>query len=144
MNDARLSVLLVEDDDVAAEVVERSFKKNNLDFPIVHALDGREALDILLNVHKAKYISKPYIILLDLNMPGMNGFEFLSTLRNDERIRDSVVFVLTTSSADIDRTNAYKENIAGYMVKSELGPQLIKLIGLIGNYRTAVKLPGDL
>lgn len=143
MNKKYLNVLLVEDDDVAAEAVSRSFTKYNLDFPITHASDGVEALDILLNEHPEKNIEKPFIILLDLNMPRMNGFEFLESLRSDERIADSIIFVLTTSNADTDRTRAYNENIAGYMVKSALGPQFANMVRLIENYRDAVQLPGD-
>jgi len=74
-------------------------------------------------------------------MPRMNGFEFLQHLRADPNLHDEVVFVLTTSDADTDRTRAYHENIAGYMVKASVGPQFSKLAQLLQSYRSAVRLP---
>jgi CheY-like chemotaxis protein len=71
----------------------------------------------------------------------MNGFEFLQELRSDQKLRDTVVFVLTTSGADSDRTRAYQENIAGYMVKSAVGPQFSKLVKLLDDYHSTVQLP---
>jgi len=136
-----INILLVEDDDVAAEAVKRNLKKLSIEYPIIHANDGQEALDILLNQHPQKSISKPFLILLDLNMPRMNGFEFLNAIRTDDKLKDSVVFVLTTSDDDKDRSRAYHECIAGYMVKSGVGPQFAKLAGLLESYKLAVKLP---
>jgi CheY-like chemotaxis protein len=136
-----LSVLLVEDDDVAAEAVERSLRKHEVDCPVIWAEDGQVALDILQGRHPTKRIESPFMILLDLNMPRMNGFEFLQALRADKRLRTCVVFVLTTSDSDSDRTRAYHENIAGFMVKASVGPQFARLAPLILEYRNSVTLP---
>lgn len=136
-----ITILLVEDDDVAAEAVCRNLKKMAIDYPIIHASDGVEALEILLNKNPQKKISKPFLILLDLNMPRMNGFEFLNFIRNDKQLKDTVVFVLTTSDDDKDRSRAYHECIAGYMVKSSVGPQFAKLAALLESYKLAVTLP---
>lgn len=141
MNEAKINILLVEDDDVAAESVVRSLRKNGVQYAVTLAEDGRIALEILRGTHAQRRVDKPYIILLDLNMPRMNGFEFLQELRADEALRESVVFVLTTSSSDEDRTRAYQENIAGYMVKAAVGPQFSKLARLLDTYLAAVKLP---
>lgn len=141
MNSLMVNVLIVEDDDVAAESVVRSLRKNAIDFPITLARDGMEALEILRHTHSDLSIEKPYLILLDLNMPRMDGFEFLHEVRNDKSLRDSIIFVLTTSDADSDRMRAYDENIAGYMVKSAVGPQFSKLAALLDNYRTTVSMP---
>ncbi len=136
-----LHVLLVDDDDVAIEAVTRSFQKNMIDCKIIPAENGVVAFDILRNNHPERTITKPFLILLDLNMPQMNGFEFLQALRADIQFRDSVVFVLTTSDSDQDRTQAYDENIAGYMTKSSVGPQFKKLASLLEEYCAAVILP---
>lgn len=136
-----INILLVEDDDVAAEAVSRNLKKLSIDYPIIHANDGLEALEILLNKHSEKIITKPFLVLLDLNMPRMNGFEFLNTIRSDDKLKESVVFVLTTSDDDKDRSRAYHECIAGYMVKSSVGPQFAKLAALLESYKMAVTLP---
>jgi CheY-like chemotaxis protein len=136
-----INILLVEDDDVAAEAVSRNLKKLSIDYPIIHANDGLEALEILLDKHSEKKITKPFLVLLDLNMPRMNGFEFLNTIRSDDKLKESVVFVLTTSDDDKDRSRAYHECIAGYMVKSSVGPQFAKLAALLESYKMAVTLP---
>jgi CheY-like chemotaxis protein len=141
MTDYKPSILLVEDDDVAAEGVERSLRKHALDLPLVWAENGQVALEILRGEHPSKSVDNGVIILLDLNMPRMNGFEFLRELRADPRLKQDVVFVLTTSDSDHDRTRAYHSNIAGYMVKSAVGPQFAKLTRLLQDYRDSVKLP---
>lgn len=140
-NPTKVNILLVDDDDVAAESVVRSLRKHAMDFPVTLARDGVEALDILRHTHSDLRIEKPYLILLDLNMPRMNGFEFLQEIRSDKKLHDSIVFVLTTSDADSDKSRAYHENIAGYMVKSAVGPQFAKLAALLDNYRSTVSLP---
>ncbi len=136
-----LSILLIEDDDVAAESVRRSLDKAGLTVPLQWAQDGLHALEILRGEHACQAAPRPRVILLDLNMPRMNGFEFLQALRIDPRLHDEVVFVLTTSDDESDRTRAYHENIAGYMVKSAVGPQFSKLVALLQSYQCAIKLP---
>ena len=135
-----LKILLVEDDDVAAESVQRSLKKAGLDIPIVVAENGQVGLDVLRNQHPELRITMPYVVLLDLNMPLMNGFEFLEQLRSDQHLCGVVVFVLTTSNAESDRTRAYHNNVAGYMVKAAVGPQFAKLASLLDAYQNAVEL----
>ncbi|MDH5433238.1 MAG: response regulator [Gammaproteobacteria bacterium] len=136
-----MTVFLIDDDDVACESVIRSFKKHDIPFNIVTANDGVEGLEILRNQHPKKNIHDPFLILLDLNMPRMNGFEFLDELRDDPNLNNCVVFVLTTSNNDSDRAKAYNKQIAGYMVKSEVGPQFAKLSNLLTQYKAAVTLP---
>ena len=137
----QFSVLLVEDDDVAAEAVVRGLHKHGMDCPIVIAEDGAIALQILRGTHSARQISKPFLVLMDLNMPRMSGIEFLQELRADDTLHNAVVFVLTTSGADADRARAYGQNIAGYMVKSGVGPQCRGLAKFLTEYQSAVLLP---
>lgn len=134
------TVLLVDDDDVACEAVIRSFRKNDIRIPVVTAADGIEALEILRGEHPQKHIDGPLVVLLDLNMPRMNGFEFLRELRSDPLLTRHVVFVLTTSNEDNDRLRAYQEHIAGYMTKSAVGPQFKKLSNLLLSYKSSVTL----
>jgi CheY-like chemotaxis protein len=141
MTEQMLNILVVEDDDVAAESIIRGLRKLDAPCHITVAEDGLVALNILRCQDQERRLNRPRVVLLDLNMPRMDGFEFLDSLRADPKIRDTVVFVLTTSTADIDRSRAYQQNIAGYMVKSAVGPQFSKLIRLMNNYREAVRLP---
>lgn len=138
---APLNVLLIEDDDVAAEAVMRSIQRAGIPCPVTWVEDGQAALEVLREQDARRKAPRPRLILLDLNMPRMNGFEFLEAARADPRLKDEVIFVLTTSSADTDRSRAYEENVAGYMVKSAVGPQFAKLTHLLDGYRRAVQLP---
>lgn len=136
-----ISILLIEDDDVAAEAVRRSLARNGVSFPIVWVEDGRTALEVLRGESPKAFVKRPRIVLLDLNLPGLDGFEFLSTIRSDKALHEDVVFVLTTSDTQEDRERAYRGQISGYMVKSEIGPQFSKLAGLLTAYADAVCLP---
>jgi len=138
MNDqVQLTILMIEDDDVDAKGMERSFKKRRIANPIVRANDGIEALELLENGK----ISSPYIILLDLQMPRMNGLEFLTSIRNHELLKSSVVFVLTTSHAEEDITAAFNQQIAGYFVKDEVGANFCEMLDMLEGYWRIAYLP---
>jgi len=135
------SLLVVDDDDVAAEAVVRGLRKHGLDWNIVIAQDGRDALQVMRGEIVERRIAKPYLVLVDLNMPRMNGIEFLRELRADPALHATVVFVLTTSGSAADRRLAYDQFVAGYLVKSNLGPQLSGLAKFLVEYRNSVLLP---
>ena len=132
-----VSILLVEDDDIDAMGVERAFKKARIANPIVRAHDGVEALEALRN----QRMSSPYLILLDLNMPRMNGLEFLAEVRADPSLHKALIFVLTTSSSDEDIARAYQQHIAGYVVKSSLDQDFTQLLGLLDYYWRMIEFP---
>lgn len=135
------AVMLVDDDDVAVESVLRAFAKEKMPWQVITAGDGQEALDIMRGVHPQKRIDLPYLVLLDINMPRMDGLTFLETVRADPQLHSTVVFMLTTSARDLDRSQAYAGHTAGYMVKSALGPQFAKLTALLQSYGSTVRLP---
>ncbi len=126
-----VSILLVEDDDIDVRVIERNFRKCGIASPIVRAKDGLEALEILRGNHSPDW---PFIVLLDINMPRMNGLEFLGEIRRDPRLAGITVFVLSTSDAERDKFAAYSQHIAGYLVKSDGAEQFLDVINLIGQY----------
>ncbi|MBB3167338.1 response regulator [Simiduia aestuariiviva] len=137
MSNTDITLLLIEDDDVDAMTIERSFRKQRIGNKIVRADDGEAALELIAN----NLVPKPFIILLDLNLPKISGHEFLDTLRKDPANKDAVVFVLTTSSDEQDMLKAYEKFIAGYFVKSESGEQFMKLIGMLDGFWRIVKMP---
>ncbi len=133
------TMLLVEDDDIDAKIVERAFNKLRIVNPIVRAKDGIIALELLRN----GTVARPYVILLDLNMPRMGGLEVLEELRNDDLLKDSLVFVLTTSKDDEDKIAAYSKNIAGYILKEKLQNNFDDLVQLLDHYWRIVELPDN-
>ncbi|MBK6532031.1 MAG: response regulator [Deltaproteobacteria bacterium] len=142
MSGRTVSVLLVEDNVIEQEAVRRAFKREHIGNPIITAVDGIEALALLRGGKGGvEALPRPYLILLDLNMPRMNGLEFLTELRADPELRDSIVFVLTTSRSDEDRVASYNLNVAGYIVKSDVGAGFVRLLGLLDHYWRIVEFP---
>ncbi len=118
MSEKPVTILHIEDDQVDKMVIDRVIKLLNITSQLLHAPNGKEALDILRGTNgKTKADPMPNVILLDINMPKMNGLEFLKELRADESIKSISVFVLTTSNDDADRKEAYDHNVAGYILK---------------------------
>lgn len=113
MTSSRPRVLLVEDDHIDIETVRRALKRGDIEIDLVVAHNGIEGLDVL----RSADMKGPMTVLLDLNMPRMNGFEFLDILRADPDLKMHQVFVLTTSSDDRDLLAAYERMVAGYIVK---------------------------
>lgn len=138
---AAVRILLVEDDDLDVMAIRRALSKARIANPIVVASDGIEAFEILRGENGHSPLPRPYLILLDLNMPRMNGIEFLTELRSDPQLRDSIVFVLTTSDADTDVMRAYDNLIAGYMVKGKAGDDFFELIGMLDHYWRVIEFP---
>lgn len=108
------TILLIEDDELDVISVERSLKKLESEYVLHTAYNGIEALKILRDPELALI---PDVILLDINMPRMNGIEFLKVLREDKNLKDLKVFIMTTSSEEMDRSEAEKLGIAGYIIK---------------------------
>ena len=132
-----LNILLVEDDAVDVMNVRRAFKKANITNPLWTAGNGIEALALL----RDGSIPKNRVVLLDLNMPKMNGIEFLRELRADPDLKATSVVVLTTSNEDRDRIEAYKLNVAGYLLKPVTFPSFVDLMAALNKYWTLVELP---
>ena len=118
MSDKAVNILLVEDDYLDIMNVERELSKINVDLPLLVARNGREALNMLRGTEGAVKISPaPSVVLLDINMPKMNGLEFLEEMRREPEFSHIPVFIMTTSNEDIDRVAAQRLNVAGYIVK---------------------------
>ena len=118
MSDKAVNILLVEDDYLDIMNVERELSKINVSLPLLVARNGREALNMLRGTEGTEKISPaPSVILLDINMPKMNGLEFLAEMRREPEFSHIPVFIMTTSNEDIDRLAAQRLNVAGYIVK---------------------------
>jgi CheY-like chemotaxis protein len=137
-----LNILLVEDDEVDVMTVQRAFKQGNIGNPLYVAGNGIEALAMLRGQPEATS-SMPIdrrIILLDLNMPKMNGLEFLRELRADPAIHRTPVVVITTSNEEQDRLQAYHFNVAGYILKPITFNSFVELMITLNEYWTLCKM----
>ncbi|MER3524382.1 MAG: two-component system response regulator [Ignavibacteria bacterium] len=131
------SILLVEDDVVDAMTVKRALKDLNVTNTLIIKNNGEEALAYLRN--EADRL--PCIIILDLNMPKMNGVELLRNLKHDEHLRRIPAVVLTTSKDEQDRFETFDLSVAGYMIKPVEYPQFIEVVRSINLYWTLSELP---
>ncbi|MFI5218426.1 MAG: response regulator [Bacteroidia bacterium] len=142
MEDKLFNILLVDDDHVDVMNVQRAFKKNNITNPLHTASNGIEALDLLRGTEgRPKIIPTPRIILLDINMPKMNGIEFLKELRNDPYLKSISVFMMTTSNDDKDKFEAYNLNVAGYIVKPVSFEKFVHAVSVLNSYWKLCEMP---
>ena len=132
-----VNLLIVDDDDIDAMALKRALHKLKLLNPLYRARDGIEALELL----RTGKIPKPFIVLLDINMPRMNGLEFLEALRADPELTHAVVFVLTTSKSDEEIMAAYREHVAGYLLKQRMDSDFMQVISLLDHYWRIIELP---
>ena len=144
MTNKPIKILLVDDDDVDVRIVKRALSRQKINNPLVVARDGLEALEALRGNDDTPPLEQPLLILLDLNMPRMGGLEFLTELRSDPKLAKSIVFVLTTSNDERDRHAAYSSNVAGYLLKSEAGRDLMNHFPLFERFLMSVQFPGEL
>jgi len=130
-------ILLMEDDQVDAMTVKRALKELNVNNTLIHVINGEEGLEYLKNENN----QRPCLILLDLNMPKMNGIEFLKAARAVDSLKKIPVVVLTTSKEEHDIIESFKLNIAGYMVKAVDYKKFVEVIRTINLYWTLNELP---
>jgi CheY-like chemotaxis protein len=136
-----VQLLHVEDDDLCLLMMRRAFKAAKLNNPIDFAHNGIDALEMLRGTNGRTRLPGPLVILLDLKMPRMGGIEFLQELRNDEDLKKSVVFILTTSGADDDKVKSYNLGVAGYILKTNPANAFIEATALLETYWRVVELP---
>lgn len=140
--DARpLKILLVEDDDGDAKMFARAFQKCKIANPLRRAVDGSQALDVLHGRNGQEKLASPFIVIVDLNLPGLNGIQLISAMRQDDQLKRSIIFVLTTSKSEEDKTAAYNLNIAGFVVKETAGRDFLELLHLLAQYWNLVEIP---
>lgn len=137
-NSKVLNILLVEDDQLDVMNLQRAFKRNNIGSPVFVAGNGLEALTML---RSGAVPPQNRLVLLDLNMPRMNGLEFLRAVRADPQLRSTSVLVLTTSNEDRDRLEAFRLNVAAYLLKPVTFDKFVDLMGTLHKYWSSVEFP---
>jgi len=138
VDDHALNILLVDDDEIDVMTVRRAFGKANIANRLYIATDGIEALKLLRSdgVPAARRL-----VLLDLNMPRMSGIELLREIRGDPALAALTVVVLTTSNEDRDRVEAYRLNVAGYLLKPVTFHAFAEVMVTLNKYWTLMEMP---
>ena len=130
-------ILLAEDDRVDVMTVQRALKELKVTNRLNVVANGDEALKFLRDPKN----ERPCVILLDLNMPQMNGIDFLKVAKADEKLRIIPVVVLTTSKEEKDKIQSFNLGVAGYMLKPVDYSQFVEVIRAIDLYWTLSELP---
>ncbi len=131
-------ILLVEDDEVDRMTVKRAIKKLKIPNKLYTAENGEEALQLLRNSEEL-----PWFILMDINMPRMNGIELLKTMKADERLKIVPIIMLTTSAQDEDRYESFRHSVAGYVIKPVEFDNFVEVIDRIHKYWMLVQSPNE-
>lgn len=138
MDERALNILLVDDDEVDVMTVKRAFTKANISNPMFVATNGVEALELLRGDRLPR---NRRLVLLDLNMPKMNGIELLREIRRDPALAPTTVVVLTTSNEDRDRVEAYRLNVSGYLLKPVTFQTFAEVMAALNKYWTLQEMP---
>lgn len=133
-----VNVLLVEDNEIDTIKVRRAFQQNHIENQLFVAANGLEALSKLRD---NAIPAERRMVLLDLSLPRMNGIEFIRALRKDRRLATTPVVVLTGSTQDRDRIEAYRLNVAGYLLKPIAFESLCELVSALDKYWALVEMP---
>lgn len=136
-----VNILLVEDDSIDVKAFQRAMAKQKIGNPVHICRDGQEGLEYLQDKFANDIDNAPSLLILDINMPRMSGLELLKAIREDEKLRHLIVFVLTTSNDERDKFDAYNLNVAGYMLKSDMGNSFIRAVELVDNYWRVIEFP---
>jgi CheY-like chemotaxis protein len=136
-----VNILLVEDDSIDVKAFQRAMGKLKISNPVAVARDGVEGWEYLQKCVAGGGKDTPSLVILDINMPRMNGLELLTKLRADKNLHHLIVFVLTTSNDEKDKFEAFNMNVAGYMLKSDMGNSFIRAVELIDSYWRVVEFP---
>jgi CheY-like chemotaxis protein len=136
VDDHALNILLVDDDEVDVIIVKRAFTNARITNKLFVARDGDEALELL----RTTWPTERRIMLLDLNMPRMNGIELLKEIRNDPELRGLHVIVMTTSTDERDRVEAFQLNVSGYIVKPVTFRAFVEVMAMLNKYWTLMEM----
>ncbi len=140
--DKAINLMLVDDDEIDIKDLQRTFKKNKINNPLHVATNGVEALNKLLGQNGEKKLKPtPQIIILDINMPKMNGIEFMQNIRTNKKLKSLLIFILTTSNNEKDKIDAYNLNVAGYIVKPFQISDFMEIISSLHHYWNLLEFP---
>jgi CheY-like chemotaxis protein len=143
LNPEKMKVLVVEDNPDDVTIIKRAMRKSEVKCELYFARDGEEALDFLHREGEFEDVPRPDLILLDLNLPKINGLEVLAKVKEDERLRRIPVIVLTISEREEDMVKAYDSGAASYMTKPVDSKDFERLIGTVQDYWRIARIPPE-
>lgn len=132
------NVLLVDDDAIDVMNMRRAFLRNDIKNPLFVASTAQEALELL---RSDTFPQSRVVVLLDINLPKMNGIEFLRLLRADAGLSSTFVVILTTSNDERDRVAAYSLNVAGFLLKPANSANFVELAATMNKYWSLLEMP---
>jgi DNA-binding NarL/FixJ family response regulator len=141
MPDSIINILYIEDDDVDFWALERALDERNIKVNLIRASTPESALDRLKGTDGKHSLGHPYIILLDINLPGYNGIDFLRKVRSDAQLKPAIVFALSTSINPKDIREAYELNVAGYFLKKTSEDSFSSMLNILEPYLNSVQFP---
>lgn len=141
--DKSVHILIVDDDEVDRELIVRGLSTAGINNPVVIAKNGIEALSKLQGTSGTPKIPAPCLVLLDLNMPKMNGHEFLDALMTDPDLGSTIVFALSTSNDPIDIRTCYEKGAAGFMCKDTIAQGLTLLVEFLAGFERLANFSSD-
>lgn len=127
-------ILLIEDNDAHAKLTKLAFESECQGYKLVHIEDGQKALDWLLEQKGLGFENLPRFILLDLNLPSLNGINILGQIKSDDLIRLIPTIILTTSTSNNDIKNCYSLNANSYIVKPLVYEEFLDMVSLLRDY----------
>jgi len=130
-------ILLAEDDRIDVMMFKRAFEDLKITNPLVHLTDCKEALEYLKNEDN----EKPWVVLADLNTPQMDGLEFLTAVKADDALKQTIVVILSGSDDEGDISESFRLGAAGYIVKPPDYKKLVEMLRTIHAYWTLSELP---
>jgi len=138
-----IKVLVVEDNPNDVAIIKRAMRKSDVKCELYFARDGEEALDFLYGQGEFEDAPRPDLILLDLNLPKINGLEVLAKIKEDERLKRLPVIVLTISEREEDMVKAYNSGAASYMTKPVDSKDFERLIQTVQEYWRIARIPSE-
>ena len=128
------TIFIVEDDDIDSMALQRAFNRVSKNLNVIRARDGIEALDLLNGTDTTHPLFAPDAMVIDLNMPRMNGTQLLDQIRGNSRFNNTKIFILSGSDSDADIIHSYESDIASYIVKSSHEDSITKTANLVNYY----------
>lgn len=141
MQQAEMTILLVEDDPGHSRLIERNLRRSGISNRIVAADSGRKALEYIFGGENASRCSDRLLVLLDLNMPDVGGYEVLKRMKEDERTRHIPVVILTSTDDDREVSRCYDLGCNNYVTKPVEYAEFVEAIRKLGLFLSVVKIP---